>query len=97
MLVPELISSSAGGTAQGEEDRSMHGAPAGGGGGSSSSQFPPGADDSLASLLPSAAELGLSMAEERPNARKCVFLVSACLMSRVLYHKPPCISRCFVH
>lgn len=56
-----IQSGSAGGS---EEERS------GNGGGN---PFPPGRDDdSLASLLPSAAELGLSMAEERPNARKCV-------------------------
>jgi hypothetical protein len=62
-------SSGATGAAHGDEDRSVHGA-AVGGSGCSNNQFPPGADDSLASLLPSAAELGLSMAEERPNARK---------------------------
>ena len=63
------VNSSAGGAAHGEGDRSVHG-PAAGGGAGGGNQFPPGADDSLASLLPSAAELGLSMAEERPNARK---------------------------
>lgn len=63
------MNSSTSGAAHGEDDRSVHG-PAAGGSAGSGNQFPPGADDSLASLLPSAAELGLSMAEERPNARK---------------------------
>jgi len=52
-------------TGAGDDDRSAHG-----GGGGGGNPFPPGADDSLARLLPSAAELGLSMSEERPNARK---------------------------
>lgn len=33
---------------------------------------PPGQDDALAGLLPLAAELGLSLGDERPDPRKCV-------------------------